>query len=137
MFGAHPEPMDMVSEWFLAALTQQPSKLPHTNATGFSPAVVEVLKKIDQPGGASEIASRPTRPDLPENTVHLLGYEHLQGGDAKGAMEIFKLNVSAHPGLGECIRKFVGRLYDGPTEGIGLAKCAEGVGIAGNGHEGL
>jgi len=34
---------------------------------------------------------------FPEFIVNLLGYEHLQTGDMKGAVEILKLNVTAHP----------------------------------------
>jgi tetratricopeptide (TPR) repeat protein len=32
-----------------------------------------------------------------EDLVNALGYEYLQGGDAKGAVEIFMLNVEAYP----------------------------------------
>jgi len=97
MFGPHPELMDMVSGWFLATLTQKPALLPKTNGTGFSPAVAELLEKIDQPGAAGDMAASGAKIQVPEYTVNLLGYEHLQSGDAKGAIEIFRLNVSAHP----------------------------------------
>ena len=32
-----------------------------------------------------------------EGIVNLLGYEHLQSGDTKGAVEIMKLNATAYP----------------------------------------
>jgi Flp pilus assembly protein TadD len=34
---------------------------------------------------------------FPEGIVNILGYEHLQTGDNKGAVEILKLNVAAYP----------------------------------------
>ena len=38
------------------------------------------------------------RPALfPEFIVNLIGYEHLQAGDIKGAVEILKLNVIGVP----------------------------------------
>ncbi len=97
MFGPHPQLMDLISEWLTATLTQQLSRLPKTNGAGFSPAVMNALEKVDQPGGAAEVAARASKMSLPEDTLNLLGYEHLQGGDTKGAIEIFKLNVSGHP----------------------------------------
>jgi predicted Zn-dependent protease len=32
-----------------------------------------------------------------EGIVNILGYEHLQAGDTKGAVEILKLNATAYP----------------------------------------
>ena len=34
---------------------------------------------------------------FPEAIVNTIGYEHLQAGDTKGAIEIFKLNVAGFP----------------------------------------
>ena len=60
---------------------------------------------IDSPGGASKVAQQladarkrdPKAILFPEGIVNILGYEHLQIGDNKGAVEILKLNVAAYP----------------------------------------
>ena len=60
---------------------------------------------IDSPGGATKVSqqladarkSDPKATLFPEGIVNILGYEHLQIGDNKGALEILKLNVAAYP----------------------------------------
>jgi Tfp pilus assembly protein PilF len=63
------------------------------------------LDLIDQPGGAAKVAqtldearrSDPKATLFSEAVVNFVGYEHLQSGDTKGAVEILKLNVVAYP----------------------------------------
>ena len=63
------------------------------------------LEQIDRPGGASEVTSAlakarehdPNALLFSEVFVNQLGYEHLQFGDTKGAIEIMKLNTAAYP----------------------------------------
>ena len=60
---------------------------------------------MEQPGGTAKVAqklqdaraSNPKAVLFDEATVNILGYEHLQAGDAKGALEILKLNATAFP----------------------------------------
>ena len=64
-----------------------------------------MLELIDQPGGAEKVARKleearqrdPKAVLFAEVVVNLIGYEHLQSGDAKGAVEILKLNAAAFP----------------------------------------
>jgi dienelactone hydrolase len=105
MFGPHPELMDFITDWFVATLMNQPASLPKTNGARFEARVVSVLHEIDQPGGADKVAKKlaaarksdPKAELFPESIVNYLGYEHIQSGDAKGAVEIMKLNTEAYP----------------------------------------
>jgi tetratricopeptide (TPR) repeat protein len=64
-----------------------------------------ILEEIDSAGGASTAAQKlsearrrdPKANLFSEAMVNLLGYEHLQSGDNKGAVEILKLNAVAYP----------------------------------------
>jgi dienelactone hydrolase len=105
MFAPHPELLEFIADWFAATLMNQPGTLPQTNGSRPDPQVISTLEKIDQPGGASDIAKKlaaarardPRAVLFPEGIVNLMGYEHLQNGDIKGAVEILKLNATAYP----------------------------------------
>jgi len=105
MFAAHKELIDLISEWFAATLTNHPGSLPKTNGTALQPQVIRTLELIDKPGGADEVAktlaqAREQNPNaviFPQFLVNLIGYEHIQLGDTKGAVEILKLNVAVYP----------------------------------------
>jgi dienelactone hydrolase len=105
MFAVHQELIDVIAEWFAATLTNHPASVPKTNGTALPPEVIRTLELIEKPGGADEVAKTlaqarepdPTAVIFPQFLVNLLGYEHLQLGDAKGAVEIFKLNVAGYP----------------------------------------
>lgn len=72
-----------------------------------NPQTLRNLELIDAPGGggAQQVAESLSAGRhgatgaalLPEFIVNLLGYEHLQSGDIKGAVEILKLNAMAYP----------------------------------------
>ena len=105
MFAVHKELIDLIAEWFAASLTNHPTDVPKTDGTALQPQVIRTLEMIDKPGGADEVAmtlSQAREHDsnaviFPQFIVNLLGYEHIQIGDAKGALEILKLNVAAYP----------------------------------------
>jgi tetratricopeptide (TPR) repeat protein len=105
MFAVHKELPGTITRWLDATLMNKPADVPQTNGSRLDPEVLRTLELIEQPGGASQAAktlaekrqhgSKATI--LPEFMVNLLGYEHLQSGDNKGAVEIMKLNVAAYP----------------------------------------
>jgi dienelactone hydrolase len=107
MFAVQKELPGIIADWFLATLENRPDRLPKTNGQAMEPQVLRQLELIDQPGGggADEIAKSiaavghgdPKTEMSPEFIVNLLGYEHLQAGDSKGAVEILKLNAMAYP----------------------------------------
>jgi dienelactone hydrolase len=105
MFTVHKELVDLIAEWFAATLTDHPASLPKTNGTAFPPQLIRTLEMIDKPGGANEVARAlvqarehdPNAVIFPQFLVNVLGYEHIQLGDTKGAVEILKLNVDGYP----------------------------------------
>jgi dienelactone hydrolase len=107
MFAVQEELPGIIADWFLATLENRPDRLPKTNGQAMELQVLRHLERIDQPGGggADEIAKSIAAGGhggaktemFPEFIVNLLGYEHLQAGDIKGAVEILKLNAMAYP----------------------------------------
>jgi dienelactone hydrolase len=105
MFAAHKELPDVIAEWFAATLMNHPGSAPKTNGSPLGPQVLRTLELVDQPGGAIQVAkmleqaraSDPKAELFSEFIVNLLGYEHVQLGDTRGAVEIMKLNATAYP----------------------------------------
>jgi dienelactone hydrolase len=105
MFAVQKELPGIIADWFLATLENRPDRLPKTNGQAMEPQLLHNLELIDRPGGgeADQFAKSmpagggPETTLFPEFIVNLLGYEHLQAGDIKGALEILKLNVMAYP----------------------------------------
>jgi predicted Zn-dependent protease len=105
MFVPHPELPRLIAQWFQAVFNNQQEKIPSTNGARLPVLQVQTLDLIDQPGGAVKAAEKlaaarqrdPNAVLFPEFAVNLLGYEHMQLGDKKGAVEILKLNAAAYP----------------------------------------
>jgi dienelactone hydrolase len=107
MFAVHKDLPGIIAAWFSATLTNKPGLVPKTNGAPLDPQVVSTLALIDQTGGGGAdqvektLSASHQRADqpapLPEVIVNQLGYEHIQVGDLKGAVEIMKLNVAAYP----------------------------------------
>jgi len=105
MFAAHPELIGLITDWFVTTLITSPGQAPKPKAPAAVPEQVKVLEQIDQPGGADKVAKQleearkhdPNAKLFDEAIVNFMGYEHLQAGDNKGAIEIFKLNALAYP----------------------------------------
>ncbi len=105
MFKVHPELRGVITDWFVTTLIKTPGNAPFDkNATPVC-TLAEVLNKVESPGGVEEVIQKLTearRSDpkgeiFPEDLVNVMGYDHLQVGDSKAAIEIFKLNVMAYP----------------------------------------
>ena len=106
MFAPHSELSSLIVNWFDTTLLKTPGRPPENRAgTNAPPAGMSILETIDEPGGAAKAAellaqARKSDPKVtlfPEGIANLIGYEHLQAGDNKGAIEIFKLNIAAYP----------------------------------------
>ena len=105
MFPVHPELLGLIVDWYVTTLIKTPGQAPKDPNPPPVPADVQILDAIDQPGGAAKVTSQleearrhdPKATLFPEPLVNVMGYEHLQAGDAKTAIEIFKLNVAAYP----------------------------------------
>jgi dienelactone hydrolase len=104
MFAAHKELPGAIVTWLGSTLSARPSA---AAAKVQVPASRELrfLELLDHPGGVSKAAEMfaearqrdPKAVVFSEAIMNRMGYEHLQSGDTKGAVEILKLNVTAYP----------------------------------------
>ena len=100
MFKVHPELPGMIVNWFVTTLIKTPGQ-----ATADALASVPILDQIEAPGGAARVAQQLTEarqrdPKVqlwPWAVVNVMGYDNLQAGNTKLAVEILKLNVMAYP----------------------------------------
>ena len=105
MFPVHPELPGIIVDWYVTTLIKTPGRAPATKDAPAIPAEVHILDQIDQPGGAAKVRQllEETRKHDPKATlfseanVNFVGYDHIQSGDIKGAIEILKLNIDAYP----------------------------------------
>ncbi|HEY2498816.1 MAG TPA: acyl-CoA thioester hydrolase/BAAT C-terminal domain-containing protein [Candidatus Angelobacter sp.] len=105
MFAVHPELRGKIVDWYVTTLIKSPGQAPAATPAWVAPPSAEVLNLLEQPGGPAKVAqklqdARKTDPKavlFDESTVNIMGYEHLQAGDTKGALEILKLNAIAFP----------------------------------------
>jgi tetratricopeptide (TPR) repeat protein len=86
-------------------LISTPGKAPVSKEKAAVPVNISILDTIDQPGGALKVEEKlteaqkrdPSATLFDEATVNFIGYEHMQAGDLKNAIAIFKLSVMAFP----------------------------------------
>ncbi len=107
MFPVHPELQGLIVDWYVTTLIKTPGRAPVAVAKDAPviPQEVRDLDRIEQPGGPAKVikaledARHADRKIAlsPEGMVNYMGYEHLQSGDVKGAIEIFKVNVAEYP----------------------------------------
>ena len=96
--------MTAITDWYVTTLIKRPGKAPAANQSVALSPEVQVLNTIDL-GGASKVRTQleqarqrdPKTMMFDEATVNFMGYEHMQAGDVKGAVEILKLNAYAYP----------------------------------------
>jgi len=105
MFPVHPELQGLIVDWYVTTLIKTPGRAPVAKVAPVIGQEVRDLDRIEQPGGAAKViktleeahhADRKIELS-PEGMVNYMGYEHLQSGDNKGAIEIFKVNVAEYP----------------------------------------
>src|SRR5438046_1571046 len=100
LFKPHPELPGIIVDWFVTTLIKTPGHAPADTV-----ASAAILNQLQFPGGANQveqqlIEARKKDPQVqlfPEITVDILASGHLREGDAKTAIEIFKLNLLAYP----------------------------------------
>ncbi len=105
MFAVHPELRDLIVAWYVTTLIKTPGRAPVTKEAVAIPQSTEMLSLLEQPGGTNQVTQKlaeARKSDakatlFSEAIVNIMGYEHLQAGDTKGAVEIFKLNATAFP----------------------------------------
>src|SRR6266446_3948912 len=100
LFKPHPELPGIIVDWFVTTLIKTPG---HAPADTVASAVI--LNQIERPDGVAQatrqlIEARKTDPNVqlfPEITVDIIASGHFREGDAKTAIEIFKINLLAYP----------------------------------------
>jgi pimeloyl-ACP methyl ester carboxylesterase len=101
----HTDLEPAIADWFVEHLITRPVVATQPTPGARRGRSAETAEALRAPGGAAKAradleAARATgnRPQLPpEGVVNLMGYERLQAGNAKEAIELFRLNVEAHP----------------------------------------
>lgn len=105
MFDAHKELPGIVVEWVATTLTKGPPAASADRASAPASSEPHFLELIDHPSGVEKAVQKyadarkrdPKAVLFSEPVMNRLGYEHLQAGDNKGAVELMKLNVTAYP----------------------------------------
>jgi pimeloyl-ACP methyl ester carboxylesterase len=105
MFAVHPELRSVIVDWYVTTLITTPGRAPAEKNNDPILQSAEILNQIEMPGGMEKAAQKlaearrsdPKAVIFSETIVNLMGYEHLQAGDTKAAVEIMKLNVAAFP----------------------------------------
>ena len=105
MFAPHPDLLDLITRWLTATLNSNADAVPSTNGTRMPEEQVRNSESIDQPDGvnkAKQIFAEARKRDpkaqpFSEFIANFLGYERMQAGDTKGAVELMKLNAEAYP----------------------------------------
>src|SRR5437667_1024130 len=100
LFKPHPELPGIIVDWFVTTLIKTPGHAPADTV-----ASAAILNQIEMPGGVAQVTQQlmearrkdPQVQLFPEITVDILASGHLRAGDAKTAIEIFKLNLLAYP----------------------------------------
>ena len=104
MFAVEKGLEPAILEWFRKTLRQAPAAQAAKRVSKPSP-IEEFWDVLTQPGGAArakQMFEQAKKKDpnaflFPESPVNALGYDRLQKGDTKEAIEVFKLNELAYP----------------------------------------
>src|SRR5437773_3593590 len=100
LFRPHRELPGIIVDWFVTTLIKTPGHAPADTV-----ASAAILNQIQLPDGVAQatqqlMEARRKDPQVqlfPEITVDIIASGHLREGDAKTAIEIFKLNLLAYP----------------------------------------
>ena len=100
LFKPHPELPGIIVDWFVTTLIKTPGHAPADTV-----ASAAILNQIEMPGGVAQVTQQliearrkdPQVQLFPEITVDIIASGHLRAGEAKAAIEIFKLNLLAYP----------------------------------------
>ena len=105
IFPVQPDLPEQIVDWYRVTLISTPGHAPVPKEPTPVPENIHVLETIDLPGGAAKTEEALSKKreqhfetiPFDEATVNFIGYEHMQAGDLKGAIQIFQLNVMAFP----------------------------------------
>jgi len=100
LFQVHPELPGEIVDWFVTTLIRTPGHAP-ANALASAAILNQIRTPAGVPGAAEQLREArrrdPSTQLFPEVNVDIIGSDYLRVGDAKAAIEIFKLNLMAYP----------------------------------------
>jgi dienelactone hydrolase len=104
IFGPHPELPKQIVAWYQDTLVKAPAD-PKVAVTPRTSPMSEFWATVEAPGGVSKAVqmfrdARKKDPQafvFPEGIMNQLGYERMQAGQTKEAIELLKLNNEAYP----------------------------------------
>jgi dienelactone hydrolase len=104
MFKVEKGLQSMILEWYKTTLWQEPAAQSAKSAANPS-AIMEFWDTLLKPGGPARatkmfLDAKQKDPNVflfPESAVNVLGYQRLQQGNTKEAIEILKINELAYP----------------------------------------
>jgi dienelactone hydrolase len=105
LFPVHADLEPAIVSWFQRHLVTQPVRAAAAGAASRPGPSARMAATLREPGGAARLAKqlRDARKQgkpvslAPEAAINLLGYELMQGGRAKDAIQVLELNVQAYP----------------------------------------
>ena len=104
LFKTHQDLPGIIVDWFVTTLIKTPGQAPAGNNGPPGSLSMSILDQIEMPGGAAKVAQQLNEARGKDNAqlwprilVNVMGYDNLQVGNTKLALEIFKLNVTAYP----------------------------------------
>ncbi len=102
MFPVHKELPGEIVGWFNATLRRPASVAANKSASPAQASILDVIDLQPESGKAAKMLEEalhrnPKTAPFSEGLVNMLGYEHMTDNDVRGAVEIFKLNVTAYP----------------------------------------
>src|ERR1700736_93228 len=100
LFKLHPELPAIIVDWFVTTLLKTPGHAPADTI-----ACATIINQLQTPGAAEQVAKRliearkkdPQTQLFPEISVSIIGQDFMREGDAKSALEVFKLIELAYP----------------------------------------
>jgi tetratricopeptide (TPR) repeat protein len=100
LFKPHPELPAIIVDWFVTTLIKTPGHAPADTI-----ACATIINQLQAPGAAEQVAKRliearkkdPQTQLFPEISVSIIGQDFMREGDAKSALEVFKLIELAYP----------------------------------------
>lgn len=124
LFPVHKDLQPAIATWFERHLITKPVKA-NPKATPRPGPSAKIAATLRAPGGVVKLtaavrAAKKSGRKIqvpPEGAVNALGYARIQSGDAKAAIELFTLNVEAHPASANA--------YDSLSDGYVAAKDAD------------
>jgi pimeloyl-ACP methyl ester carboxylesterase len=105
LFKVHPELPSIIVDWFVTTLLKTPGQVPVNNSGPPGSLSMPILDQIETPGGAAQVAQQllavrqkdPQAQLWPRILVNVMGYDNMQAGNPKLALDILKLNALAYP----------------------------------------